>query len=329
MGIGISVLRSVARGALCVPLLAVGQSAAIAAEAYPSRPIRMVVPYTPGGNTDVLARLIAQRLGQAWGQQVVVDNRAGGNTLIGTELVARAASDGYTIMFTTLTFAVTPSIYRKLPFDPAADFTPITLAVTLPNVLVVHPALPGRTLPEFIQHAKANPGKLSYASTGSGTSPHLSMEQLKTMAGIDLIHIPYKGGAPALADLIGGQIAAQFIGLPVALPHIRGNRLRALATTGAKRSTVAPDVPTVGETLAGYELDPWFGVFGPRNLPPALAGQLQREIARILRSPEMKDHLASMGAEAVGSTPAEFAAHVRSEIGKYAQIVRSAGVRVD
>jgi tripartite-type tricarboxylate transporter receptor subunit TctC len=289
----------------------------------------MVVPYTPGGNTDVLARLVAQRLALAWGQQVVVDNRAGGNTLIGTELVARASGDGYTIMFTTLTFAVTPSIYRKLPFDPVADFTPITLAVTLPNVLVVHPNVPGRTLAEFIQHAKSNPGKLSYASTGSGTSPHLSMEQLKSMAGIDLVHIPYKGGAPALADLIGGQIAAQFIGLPVVLPHMRANRLRALATTSARRSSVAPDVPTVGETLAGYELDPWFGVFGPRGLPAAVAGRLQQEISRILRAVELKDQLASMGAEPVGSTPAEFAAHVRSEIAKYAQIVRVAGIRVE
>ena len=321
--------RRVIRGAICALLTMAMQPVAAAEDSYPSRPIRMVVPYTPGGNTDVLARLVAQRLAQAWGQQVVVDNRAGGNTLIGTELVARASADGYTIMFTTLTFAVTPSIYRKLPFDPAADFTPITLAVTLPNVLVVHPNVPGRTLAEFIQHAKSNPGKLSYASTGSGTSPHLSMEQLKSMAGIDLVHIPYKGGAPALADLIGGQIAAQFIGLPVVLPHMRSNRLRALATTGAKRSSVAPDVPTVGETLAGYELDPWFGVFGPRNLPVAMAGRLQREISRILRAPELKDQLASMGAEPVGSTPAEFAAHVRNEITRYAQIVRVAGIRVE
>jgi len=310
-------------------LLASLPGAALAADTFPSRPLRMVVPYTPGGNTDVLARLLAQRLGQAWGQQVVVDNRPGGNTLIGSELVARASPDGHTLMFTTLTFAVTPSIYRKLPFDPATDFTPITLAVTLPNVLVVHPAVPARTLGEFLQHAKANPGKLSYASTGSGTSPHLSMELLKSMAGVDLLHVPYKGGAPALADVIGGQIAAQFIGLPVALPHIRGNRLRALATTSARRSSVAPDVPTVGETLPGYELDPWFGAFGPRGVSASIASRLQSEMARILRSAELRDHLASMGAEPVGSTPAEFAAHVRSEIAKYARIVKTAGVRVE
>jgi len=242
-----------------------------AAEPYPTKPIRMIVPYSPGGNTDVFARLIAQRLTQAWGQQVVVDNRAGGSTLIGTELVARAIPDGYTIMLTTLTFTVSPSLYKKLPYDTLKDFTPITLAVMLPNVLVVHPAVPAKSLKELIQHAKANPGKLNYASTGNGSSPHLSMELLKTMAGIDLVNIPYKGGGPAMADLMGGQIAAQFIGLSAAIPHIKSGRLRALAVTSAKRSSVAPDIPAVAETVPGYELDTWFGVFGPGGMPTRTA----------------------------------------------------------
>jgi len=314
---------------LAVACMVVGALTSHAAETYPSRPLRMVVPYAPGGNTDVLARLIAQRLTQSLGQQVVVDNRPGGNTLIGTELVARAPADGYTIMLTTLTFTVVPTLYKKLPYDALRDFTPLTLAVTLPNVLVIHPAVPARTLKEFISHAKANPGKLSYASTGSGTSPHLSMELLKSMADIDLVHVPYKGGAPAMTDLIGGQVVAQFIGLPVAMPHITSGKLRALGVTSNKRASVAPNIPTIGETLAGYELDPWFGVFGPAGMPKAVTDRLYDEIVRILRAGDMKDYLNSLGAEPIGNTPAQFAAHIKAEIGKYAKIVKAAGIKVE
>ena len=301
----------------------------LSAETYPSKPIRMVVPYSPGGNTDVFARLIAQRLTLEWGQQVIVDNRAGGNTLIGTELVARSAPDGYTIMLTTLTFTVSPSLYKQLPYDTLKDFTPITLAVMLPNVLVVHPSVPAKSLKELIQYAKANPGKLNYASTGSGSSPHLSMELLKTMADINLVNIPYKGGGPAMADLMGGQISSQFIGLSVAIPHIKSGKLRALAVTSAKRSSVAPDIPAVAETLPGYELDTWFGVLGPGGMPVPLAQRLQEEIARILHSTDFKEHLVSLGAEPVGNTPRQFAAHIKVEIAKYAQIVKTAGIKVE
>ncbi len=300
-----------------------------AAENYPNRPVRMIVPYTPGGNTDVIARLIARGLTQNLGQQFVVDNRPGGNTLIGTELVARAPADGYTIMLTTLTFTVVPSLYRKLPFDVVKDYTPITLAVTLPNVLVIYPGIPARTMKEFIDYAKANPDKLSYASTGSGTSPHLSMELLKSMAQIDLAHVPYKGGAPALTDLIGGQVIAQFIGLPVAVPHIASGKLRALAVTSRKRATAAPTIPTVGETFPGYEMDPWFGMLGPAGMPQDVAMKLQREVARILFAPEMKDHLNSLGAEPAATKPAEFAAHIKTEIARYAQVVKIAGLKVE
>jgi tripartite-type tricarboxylate transporter receptor subunit TctC len=303
--------------------------AARAAESYPSRPIRMVVPYTPGGNTDVLARLIAQGLTQSFGQQVVVDNRPGGNTLIGTELVARAPADGYTIMLTTLTFAVVPSLYRKLSFDPLRDFTPVTLAVTLPNVLVVHPGIAARSLADFIKLAKASPGKLSYASTGSGTSPHLSMELLKSMAGIDLVHVPYKGGAPAMTDLMAGHVAAQFIGLPVAAPHIASGKLRALAVTSRKRAASAPSIPTVAETLPGYEMDPWFGVLGPAGMPSNVTRRLQAEIARVLLAPATKDHLNSLGAEPAASTPEQFTEQIRTEIARYAQIVKTAGIKVE
>lgn len=300
-----------------------------AAETYPARPIRMIVPYAPGGNTDVLARIIAQRLTQSLGQQVVVDNRPGGNTLLGTALVAQAPADGYTIMLTTLTFAVVPSIYQKLPFDARRDFTPITLAVTLPNVLVIHPSVPVKSVKELIAHARANPGKLNYASTGSGTSPHLSMELLKTMAGVDLVHIPYKGGGPAMNDLIGGQVSAQFIGLPVALPHIKSGKLRALGVTSAKRAAAAPDLPTIGETLKGYELDPWFGVLGTGGMPRPVTQRLQKEIARILQSPDLREQLASMGAEPVGNTPEQFTAYISAEIAKFAKLVKTAGVKVE
>lgn len=301
----------------------------LAAENYPTRPVRMVVPYAPGGNTDVLARLIARSLTQSFDQQVVVDNRPGGNTLIGSELVARAPADGYTILFTTLTFTVIPSLYRKLPFDTVRDYAPITLAVTLPNVLVIHPSTPVRSVKDLISYAKANPGKLSYASTGSGTSPHLSMELLKSMAQIDLVHVPYKGGAPAMTDLIGGQVAAQFIGLPVAVPHISSGKLRALAVTSRKRAAAAPTIPTVGETLSGYEMDPWFGVLGPAGIPKTVTARLHNDISRFLRAPEMKDHLNSLGAEPVATTPEEFAAHIKAEIARYAHIVKISGLKVE
>jgi tripartite-type tricarboxylate transporter receptor subunit TctC len=232
-------------------------------------------------------------------------------------------------MLTTLTFTVSPSLYKQLPYDTLKDFTPITLAVMLPNVLVVHPSVPAKSLKELIQYAKANPGKLNYASTGSGSSPHLSMELLKTMADINLVNIPYKGGGPAMADLMGGQISSQFIGLSVAIPHIKSGKLRALAVTSAKRSSVAPDIPAVAETLPGYELDTWFGVLGPGGMPVPLAQRLQEEIARILHSTDFKEHLVSLGAEPVGSTPRQFAAHIKVEIAKYAQIVKTAGIKVE
>jgi tripartite-type tricarboxylate transporter receptor subunit TctC len=228
-----------------------------------------------------------------------------------------------------LTVAVVPSLYKKLPFDTQRDFTPITLAVTLPNVLVINPSVPAKSVKDFVAYAKANPGKLNYASTGSGTSPHLSMELLKTMAGVDLVHIPYKGGSPALTALIGGQVSAQFIGMPVALQHIKSGKLRALGVTSAKRASAAPDIPAIAETLKGYEIDPWFGVFGPGSMPKVLVARLQGEIARSLQSADMKAYLEKLGAEPVGSSPAQFAAFLRGEIAKYGKIVKAAGIRIE
>ncbi|HEY9278894.1 MAG TPA: tripartite tricarboxylate transporter substrate binding protein [Eoetvoesiella sp.] len=297
-------------------------------DAYPSRPIRMIVPYSAGGNTDALARLIAQRLSETIGQPVIVDNRPGGNTLIGTEAVARAPADGYTLLLTTLTFAVVPSLYKKIPYDGVKDFTPITLAVTLPNVLVINPKLPVSTIPEFIAYAKSHPGKLNYASTGSGTSPHLSMELLKMMSGINVVHVPYKGGGPAMIDLLGGQIQAQFIGLPVAIPQIESGKLRALGVTSSARSTIAPNIPTIGEFLPGYEMNPWFGILGPADLPKETTDFIQQKVASVLHDPEMKKHLLGLGAEPVGSTPTEFAAYIKSQIADYKKIVKEAGIEL-
>ena len=318
-----TVLLQLAGLAFCVA------TAHAAEQAYPNRPIRMIVPYAPGGNTDVLARLVAQGLTQSLGQQVIVDNRPGGNTLIGTELVARAPADGHTMMLTTLTFTVVPTLYRKLPYDTLRDFTPHHSGRHVAQ-RARHPSYgAAKTLKEFIAHAKANPGKLSYASTGSGNSPHLCMELLKTMAGIDLVHVPYKGGGPAMIDLIGGQIAAQFIGLPVAIPHITSGKLRALGVTGKKRASAAPNVPTIAETLPGYELDPWFGVLGPAGMPkadhrpPLFGNHAHPSRARDERPSEQPRRRAR------GHTPAEFAAHIRMEIPRYAKIVKAAGIKVE
>lgn len=313
--------------ALCFAISAVLPAHAV--DTYPSRSIRMIVPYTAGGNTDVLARLIAQRMSTSMGQQVVVENRPGGNTLIGTEAVARSASDGYTILLTTLTFSVIPSLYEKLPFDPLNDFTPITLAVTLPNVLVIHPSVPADSIQSFIAYAKEHPDKLNYASTGSGTSPHLSMEMLKQMTGIRATHIPYKGGAQAITDLLGGQVQAQFIGLPVAMPMIASGKLRALGVTSKVRSQVAPTIPAIAETLSGYEINPWFGILGPAGMPPEISHKLQAEITRILQSDDMKEQLNRMGAEPVGSTSEQFASYLQAEIGRYAKLVKKGGVKLE
>lgn len=296
------------------------------AAAYPTKPIRLVVPYSPGGNTDVLARLIAQELTEIWKQQVVVDNRPGGNTVIGTGIVARAPADGYTLLFTTLTFSVLPSIQAKLPFNPVRDFAPVSLAVTLPNVLIVNPLTPVKTVREFIQYAKTNAGKLAYASTGAGTSPHLSMELLKTMAGFDITHVPYKGGAPALTAVIAGEVMAVFTGLPIVIPHLKAGRLRALGVTGAKRSEVAPEVPAISETLPGYQVDPWFGLLAPAATPRMLVAALQKETSRALQSADVKAYLQKTGAEPVGSTPEKFAAHIEAEIGKWRDLLQRLGI---
>ncbi|MEO8305601.1 MAG: tripartite tricarboxylate transporter substrate binding protein [Betaproteobacteria bacterium] len=305
---------------------------AIAQEpAYPTKPIRLVVPFPPGGATDIMARAVAQKLTEAWGQGVVVDNRPGAGGNIGSELVAKAAPDGYTLeMGTVGTHAINSSLYAKMPYDHVKDFAPVVLVAAVPNVLVVNPAVPVNSVQELIAYAKANPGKLNFASSGAGTSIHLSGELFKVMAGVQMTHVPYKGSAPALQDLLGGQVQLMFDNLPPSLPQIKAGKLRALAVTTPSRSPALPDVPTIAESgLPGFDASSWFGVLAPAGTPPAIIAKLNAEIAKWLASPEAKEKLASVGANAAGGTPEDFARHIQMETAKWAKVVKESGAKVD
>ena len=296
---------------------------------YPARPVRVIVPSPPGGGTDILARVLAQHLSKALGQPFVVENKPGAGNMIGIESVARSPGDGYTLLVTASTLALNSVLYKKVPYDPVRDFAPITLAATAPNVLVVNPALPAKSLAEFVALAKAKPGALSYGTPGIGTSPHLSMELLKSMAGIDLQHVPYRGTAAAVTDVIGGQIAATFANALTAKPHVDSGRVRALAVSGPSRVEAFPTVPTVAEAgVPGYEAMQWYGMVAPAGTPPQIIARLHAEAAKALQSSEMKEKLALDGAQPVGSTPAEFAALIRRELDKWTRVVRAAGIEL-
>ena len=301
------------------------------APAYPTKPIRLVVPFPPAGATDLIARAVAQKLGEVWGQSVVVDNRPGAGGNIGTELVAKAAPDGYTLeMGTVGTHAINASLYAKIPFDHVKDFAPVILVAGVPNVLVVNPAVPANSVQELIAYAKANPGKLNFASSGAGTSIHLSGELFKVMAGVQMTHVPYKGSAPALQDLLGGQVQLMFDNLPPSLPQIKAGRLRALAVTSATRAPALPDVPTIAESgLPGFEASSWFGILAPAGTPPAIVAKINAEVAKWLASPEGKEKLASIGANAAGGSPEDFAQHIQVETAKWAKVVKESGAKVD
>ncbi len=318
-------------GVAIVAVLGVAGGALAQAPAYPSKPIRLVVPFPPGGATDILAREVAQKLTEAWGQSVVVDNRPGAGGNIGAELVARAAPDGYTLLMGTVgTHAINASLYAKLPYDHVKDFAPVILVAGVPNVLVVNPALPVNTVAELIAYAKANPGKLNFASSGNGTSIHLSGELFKVMAGVQMTHVPYKGSAPAVADLISGQVQLMFDNLPPSLPQIKAGKLRALAVTSATRAPALPDVPTIAEAgLPGFEASSWFGVLAPAGTPPAIVARLNAEIAKWLASPEAREKLSKQGANAAGGSPEDFAKHIAAETTKWAKVVKDSGAKVD
>jgi tripartite-type tricarboxylate transporter receptor subunit TctC len=306
-------------------------AAAAGADAYPTKLIRMIVPFPAGGTTDILARSVGQKLGEALGQQVIIDNRPGAGGNIGSDMVAKAAPDGYTLLMGTVgTHAINPSLYPKMPYDHVKDFAPIALVAGVPNVLVVNPSVEAKSMQELIALAKAKPGQLSFASSGNGTSIHLSAELFKTMAGVDMLHVPYKGSAPALTDLIGGQVNLMFDNLTSSLSYIKAGKLRALAVTSSKRSPALPDVPTIAEAgLPGFEASSWFGVFAPAGTPPEIIARLNKEIVKALSSAELKERLAGQGAEAVGDSPEQFAAHIKSETAKWAKVVKASGATVD
>jgi len=311
--------------------LAISTPHAGAADAYPAKPIRFVVAFPPGGGTDIIARSIAQKLAERIAQQVVVDNRPGAGGNIGTDIVAKAAPDGYTMLMGSAgPLAINASLFAKMPFDPVRDLAPVTLAASTPNVLVLHPSLKAATVKELIALARARPGEINFASSGHGTPAHLAGELFNSMAGVKMVHVPYKGAAPALADLLGGQVQLMFSTMPPALPHVKDGKLRALAVTSAKRSPAAPELPTVDEiALPGFEANTWHGVVVPAGTPETIVARLNREIVAILHLPEVVERLSGQGAEPVGSTPQEFAAYIKSEALKWAKVVRDSGAKAE
>jgi len=311
-------------------LAALALSAAAAhAEVYPARPIRMIVAYPPGGGTDIVGRMIAQKLGETLGQSVIVENRGGASGNIGTELTARAAPDGYTVLVGNVApNAINVSLFKNLPFDPVADFAPVSLVASTPNVLVVNPSTPARTVKEVVALAKARPGTLNFASAGVGSSSHLAGELFRILAGADIVHVPYKGAGPAMIDVLSGRIQLYFATMPAAMPHVKSGKLAPIAVTSAKRSQALPELPTVAESgVPGYEASTWYGVLAPAHTPSAVIARLHAEIVRILAEPELRARLADQGFEPVGNSPEEFGAYIKSEIAKWGKVIRDAGIR--
>ena len=302
-----------------------------AAQSYPTKSIRVVVPFPAGGTTDVLARAVAQKLTESLGQPAVVDNRPGAGGNIGAELVAKAPPDGYTLLMGTVgTHAINPSLYPKMPYDHVKDFVPVILVAGVPNVLVVNPSLPVNSVQELIAYAKANPGKLNFASSGNGTSIHLSGEMFKTMAGVQMTHVPYKGSAPALQDLVGGQVQLMFDNLPSSLALIKAGKLKALAVTSLTRAAALPEVPTVAESgLPGFEASSWFGLLAPAGTPQPIVVTLNGDVAKWLATADAKEKLLAQGAIAAGGPPADFTRHIAAETAKWQKVVKDSGAKID
>jgi tripartite-type tricarboxylate transporter receptor subunit TctC len=301
------------------------------AQDYPRKPVRLIVPFAPGGGNDTVARAIAQNVGASLGQPVIVDNRAGAGGVVGAELAAKSPPDGYTLFLGGVgSHAVHPNQHARLPYDPVGDFAPISLIASAPSVLVVHPSVAAGTLGEFTALAKAHPGKLNYASNGNGSSAQLAAVMYESMAGVRMVHVPYKGLAPALADLLGGEVQAMFSSVVAIVPHIKAGRLRALAVTGKRRSPLLPELPTIAESgLPDYEAGSWYGILAPAGTPREIVSKLHGEVVRALAQPEIRERLAGEGAELIGSTPEEFAAHIGSELARMGKLVRGAGIRLE
>ncbi|HSN40326.1 MAG TPA: tripartite tricarboxylate transporter substrate binding protein [Burkholderiales bacterium] len=309
---------------LSCPVLAAG------AQSYPVRPIRLIAPSSPGSGVDIVARIVGQKLSENLKQQILIENRAGAGANLGAEIAAKAAPDGYTLFMGTPAHAINMSLYHRLNYDIVKDFIPISLVTTGQYVLVVHPSLPAKNVKGLIALAKARPGQLNYASAGNGNATHLAGELFKSLTKLNIVHVPYKGTGPALTDLIGGQVQFMFANLTAGLPHIKSGKLRALAVTGAARSSAAPDIPTVIESgVPGYTVTSWYGVLAPAATSQEIINRLNGEIAKVMRSPDMKDRLAGEGAEPTSSTPAEFAAFIKTEIAKWGKVVREAGISAD
>ena len=314
-----------------IAILALGTAVHPAsAQNFPVKPIRFVVPLAAGGPGDVLARAIGQKLSERVGQPVVIDNRPGANTNVGTELVAKAPPDGYTLLATASTLTINPSLYATLPYDPLRDFAPITLIASTPLILVVHPSLPVKSVKELIALTKSKPGQINYGSAGNGSTLHLAGEMFNSLAGVKLVHVPYKGVTNAFSDLLGGQISIMFPGAPIALPQVKAGKLRALGTTGARRTAAAPELPPISESgLPGYEVSVWYGVLAPAGTPAAVINRHHSEISKIVQLPEIKERWAVLGAEAVHNTPGQFAAFLKTDLGKWAKVVRDSGAKID
>src|SRR3954471_21928812 len=301
------------------------------AQAYPTRPIRWIVTYPPGGPTDVVARAVGAKLTEAWGQQVVIDNRAGAAGIIGTELAAKAVPDGYTLLFgTSAGLTINPALSSKLPYDPVKDFIPVSLLVLNPQILVLNNAVPANTVKELIAYAKARPGQLNYASVGQGSPNHLGMELLKALAGIDMVHVPYKGTGPAITDLLGGQVQLMFNSMPVVLPLVKSGKLKGLAVGSAQRSPAIPDLPTVAEAgVPGFENVTWYGMFAPAKTSRDIIMKLNQQVVKILAQPEMAQRLASQGAEPRSSTPEELVKFMQVEATRWRKVIQAAGLKLE
>jgi len=303
----------------------------VCAQEYPHKPLRLIVPFAPGGGNDTVARAIAQSAGASLGQPVVVDNRPGAGGMLGAQLAAKSPPDGYTLFLGGVgSHAVNPSLHARLPYDPVKDFAPITLIASAPSVLVVHPSLPARTLAEFTALAKTGPGRINYASNGNGSSAQLAAVLYESMAGVQMVHVPYKGLAPALVDLLAGEVQAMFSSVVAIVPNIKAGRLRALAVTGKRRAALLPEVPTLDESgVPGYEAGSWYGILAPAGTPQAIVVKLHEAIARALAQPEVRERLVSEGAEVIGSTPEAFAAHITAELARMGKLIRDAGIRME
>ena len=301
----------------------------LAQPAYPTKPIRLIVPFAAGGTTSILARLLADRMSQSIGQPIVVDNRPGAGGNVGMDLVAKAEPDGYTILMGPIGLAINPALYSKMPFDPLKDLAPIGLYGGVPNLLVVNPSVPATNLAEFIAYAKSNPGKLNYASNGNGTSSHLAAEMLKSAAGLNIVHVPYKGGAPAMQDLIGGQVTMLFDQMPAVLPQVKSGRVRVLGVSSIKHSAAAPDIPPIADTLPGFDMLVWFGLLAPQGTLSAIIGKLNGEMVKALNEPAFQAQLVGMGVTPMPGSPETFSRYLQSETTRWAKVVKDAGARID